>query len=305
MTLAELAQSVDGIELRGSVETELDYVTHDSREVRPGTLFVALSGRQRDGLEFVPQALQKGASAIAVPQGTAPLDLPVPCLILPEPRKNLAQLAAAIHEYPGRKLRLFGITGTNGKSTVAVMLGRMLRASGISEGIIGTIFVDVAGQEEPARFTTPESPQLHAILKRMTSAGVKSVAMEVSSIAISENRVFGLSFQGAAFLNLSEEHLDYHRDMASYAEAKGKLFDSLLADDGLALINIEDVWGVALNERTSLNCPGGRWQFETRWRTYTSSPWIWAGMASLAHSELPWAEFESKAPWLVNLMQQI
>ncbi len=254
MTLDRLVDGLAGARLEGTA-VAITGITHDSRDVIPGALFVALPGRQADGRRFVPQAVKAGAVAVALPS-----DAPVPAAAeglpivrLDAPRPLLATLCARLHGMPGENpaLRLVGLTGTNGKSTVATLMAAMIRAAGQPEGVIGTLGNQVAGTVHPTRFTTPEAPALQRLLAQMIDAGVTTAVMEVTSVGLAEHRVDGVRFAAAGFLNLSVDHLDYHGDMATYGAAKKALFFEHLRPDGLAVIDVDDAFGAALADELS------------------------------------------------------
>jgi murE/murF fusion protein len=254
MRLRQLIDGLPGVALRGDGAVLIQGVSHDSRQIQPGWLYVALPGRRVDGRAFIDAALKAGAAAVAVAEG-APVVADVPVLTLAEPRPALAQFAARLHGQPAQSLRLVGITGTNGKTTIATLLADICTAAGWPEGLIGTNGVRVAGVEHTAQFTTPESPELQALLARMVRAEVPVAVMEVSSVGLSEHRVDATPFAAAAFTNLSVDHLDYHGDLAQYGAAKRRLFTELLAPGAPAVINVEDPFGAALAE-----------QLDTPWR---------------------------------------
>ncbi|MEZ4431440.1 MAG: UDP-N-acetylmuramoyl-L-alanyl-D-glutamate--2,6-diaminopimelate ligase [bacterium] len=239
MKFDALIAAIPGARLIGDGAVEITAVTHDSRDVVPGALFVALPGRTADGRRFIPAAIEKGAVAIATDEPVAGL----PCVQLEAPRHDLARLAARLHGEPAEKLRLVGLTGTNGKTTVATLLAAIVRAAGKPEGLIGTIGNRVAGKLHPTRFTTPEAPALHALLAEMVTAGVDVAVMEVTSVGLAEHRVDGLPFVAAGFTNLTVDHLDYHGDLRAYGEAKKPLFTERLIDGGVAVIDVDDDFG--------------------------------------------------------------
>ena len=249
--LSELCRRVDGaaLEFKGGIAFDYDvaHVTHDSRDVVPGTLFVALPGQRADGLQFLPQALARGARIIAVPRDTA-IDLPadVGCLHLVEPRRDLASLSAFACGQPSRRLSICGVTGTNGKTTVTTIIADCVAASGEPPGLIGTVSHRIGERVVPTRHTTPEAPELQRLLGEMVDAGVLRVAMEVSSIGLVEHRVDETRFLVAAFTNLTPDHLDYHLTMQDYGEAKTRLFSEHLDPTGTALIDVDDPFGQAL-----------------------------------------------------------
>jgi len=245
MMLSTLAQSLERSRIIGDGTVAVSHVTHVSRDVRQGTLFVALPGRRTDGQKYIPKALENGAVAVAVPTGSAPT-LQVPILELDTPRKDLAHLAASLHGRPSEHLKMIGLTGTNGKTTSAAAVANICRLAGVKEGRIGTNGHVINGRPVQAKMTTPEAPQLHSLLAQMLKEGVECVAMEVSSVGLEEHRVEGIGFWAAGFLNLSQDHLDYHGDMASYGAAKSRLFMTGLRLGGTAIVNIDDAYGVQL-----------------------------------------------------------
>ncbi len=247
MTLRELQQQLPALALEGEAEVEVLGLTHDSRRVQAGYLYVALPGRRFDGRAFIEDALARGAVALALP-AEGPGWPGAPVLRLPQPRRDLAHLAAALHAHPGRKMALVGVTGTNGKSTVAWLFGAIVEAAGHAAGLVGTIEHRLGATVEVALHTTPEAPELQALLARMHGAGVRHAIMEVSSIGLSERRVDGLAFDAAAFLNLSPDHLDYHADMGDYGAAKARLFGELLAPEAQVIIDVDDAFGAELAE---------------------------------------------------------
>lgn len=227
--------ALDGIRISG--------VTLDSRGVQPGDLFAALPGHATHGALFADVAVAAGAVAILTDAAGAAhcSELKVPVLVVDDPRSRLGGVAALVYGHPGSDMQLIGITGTNGKTTVAAMVDSGLRTAGRTTGVIGTVGVRVADTSFAAVRTTPEATDLHAILGVMRDEGVSTVVMEVSSIAIDEHRVDGVVYDIAAFTNLSQDHLDYHGSMQSYFDAKAALFDAYRAR--FAIIGIDDEWG--------------------------------------------------------------
>jgi len=251
-----------GAELVGH-PVEVSGVTLRAAEVRPGDLFAALPGSRAHGADFVAQARAVGAVALLTdPAGldrARTADLPV--LVHPEPRAVLGTAAAVVHGDPTQRLRVLGVTGTSGKTTVAHLLEAGLAAAGRSTGLVGTVGVRVAGRALPSAFTTPEAPDLQALFAVMLEEGVTDVAMEVSSHALALGRVAGTRFAVGAFTNLSQDHLDFHADMDDYFEAKASLFAPGRTEH--AVICVDDGWGVRLAARTagavtvSTRCPAG------------------------------------------------
>ena len=219
-------------------------VAHDSRQVEPGSVFIALRGKNADGLHFVPQALARGAAAV-VAEAEPPADAGA-WVVVPDARRALAALAAAFYGNPSRELRVIGITGTNGKTTTAYLLGALFEAAGIRCGILGTVVYRIGGEERAAGRTTPEASDVQRLLREMVEAGCGACAMEVSSHALAQHRVDGTRFAAAVFTNLTRDHLDFHGDMETYFLAKRRLFE-LLPDDGTAIVNVDDARGASLS----------------------------------------------------------
>lgn len=221
------------IELRSGDEaeaaaTEVDDVVHDSRMAGPGRLFCAVPGLTVDGHDFVGAAVAAGAPAVLVER---PTGVGAPELITRSVRPAMAHAAAAVHGHPSRELAVFGITGTNGKTTTTELLADIMEAAGRSCAVIGTL---------GGLHTTPESTDLQRRLRELVDDGVDSVAVEVSSHALDQHRADATRFRVVAFSNLTPDHLDYHGDMASYFDAKKRLFDGRAE---IELVNVDDPWG--------------------------------------------------------------
>ncbi|MGW0162376.1 UDP-N-acetylmuramoyl-L-alanyl-D-glutamate--2,6-diaminopimelate ligase [Mycobacterium sp. NPDC003323] len=203
-------------------------VTLRSQDVRPGDLFAALPGGRAHGARYAQDAVAAGAVAILTdPAGMAELaDMPsVPVLVHPYPRGVLGGLAAEVYGNPSSALRVIGVTGTSGKTTTTYLIEAGLRAAGRVAGLIGTVGIRIAGTDEPSSLTTPEAPDLQALLAVMVERGVDTVVMEVSSHALTLGRVDGTAFEAGGFTNLSRDHLDFHPTMADYLNAKARLFE--------------------------------------------------------------------------------
>ncbi|HVR99136.1 MAG TPA: UDP-N-acetylmuramoyl-L-alanyl-D-glutamate--2,6-diaminopimelate ligase [Thermoanaerobaculia bacterium] len=228
------------------LDPEITGVTHDSRAVEPGDLFVALVGQRFDGRAFAPAAVERGAAAVAGP-GAPPAGFPVPWVTVEDPRALLGPVAARVYGHPDRELVLAGVTGTNGKSTVATLITAVLEAAGRPAGFIGTLGYRFRDRTFPGGHTTPEASDLFRTLRRMREAGAEAVAMEVSSHALAMGRVAGVSFDAAVFTNLTRDHLDYHRDMEDYFAAKRRLFEHLKPGARPA-VNLDDPYGRRLAE---------------------------------------------------------
>src|SRR4030088_170499 len=182
------------------------------------------------------QGVERGAAAVLA---SRPLDLNVPVVTSPNPRRAFSIAASRFHGEPSRRLSLFGVTGTNGKTTTAYLIDQISAARGVQTGLIGTVEWRWPGGREQATHTTPESHELQALLRRMLDAGAQVVAMEVSSHALSQERAAGCVFAGAAFTNLTRDHLDYHGTLDDYFEAKAQLFRQLLPPGAPAAIHLD------------------------------------------------------------------
>jgi UDP-N-acetylmuramoyl-L-alanyl-D-glutamate--2,6-diaminopimelate ligase len=223
-------------------------VTLDSRAVRPGDLYAALPGANVHGARFVGAATGLGAVAVLTDPAGATLlalnEITVPVLVVPEPRAVLGAVAAMIYGRAGETLTMLGITGTNGKTTTAYLLDSALRALGCVTGLIGTVETRIGQDRIKSVRTTPESPDLHALFAVMLEAGVDTCTMEVSSHALALHRVDGVSYDVAAFTNLSQDHLDFHGSMEEYFLAKASLFTPGRA--ARAVVCVDDQWGQRL-----------------------------------------------------------
>lgn len=228
-------------------DPEIGGICYDSRRVERGDLFAALVGTRSDGHSHVPEALRRGAVALLLQR---PVEAPVPQLVAPDSRRVLAQLAARFYGDPTRTLRVFGVTGTNGKTTITYLLESILQVAGRSVGVVGTVDYRFEGERRAAPLTTPEGADLQKLFAEMLQQGVRDVVMEVSSHALDQGRVAAIHFDAAAFTNLSRDHLDYHQDMETYFAAKRKFFTEFLPGSQkqarFAVINMEDPRGEGL-----------------------------------------------------------
>jgi UDP-N-acetylmuramoyl-L-alanyl-D-glutamate--2,6-diaminopimelate ligase len=243
MRLSELIRGLPVIGATGA-DPEVKGVEHDSRRVRPGDLFVALPGERFDGRAFAAAAVAAGAVAVVGPQpgAAAAMGLAVPWAVTDDPRSLLGPLAARAYGHPDREMILAGVTGTNGKSTVATLVAAILDAAGRPAGFIGTLGYRFHGRSYAGGHTTPEASDLFRILREMRGDGAAAVAMEVSSHALAMGRVGGAAFDAAVFTNLTRDHLDYHRDLEDYFAAKRRLFD-LLKPGRRPVVNLDDPYG--------------------------------------------------------------
>ena len=237
--LSSVAAAVPGALIHGDSAVALREVAFDSREVPAGSLFFCVPGALTDGHAFAAAALAAGAAALAVERWLPDLDAPQ--VLVRSVRSAMGPMSAVVFGRPAEAMRLVGVTGTNGKTTITYLLESVFAAAGLRSGAIGTTGARVAGRPVPLDRTTPEAPDLHRLLARMRGAGVEAVAMEVSSHALDQDRVGGIVFDVAIFTNLSQDHLDYHRSMEAYFEAKTRLFTPAHARRGA--VNADDPYG--------------------------------------------------------------
>ena len=232
----------------GPEDVEVTALAFDNRVVTPGTLFFCVPGFTRDGHDFAPDAIARGAAALVVQR---PLGLGVPEVLVGDVRAAMATAAARFHGDPTASLRVVGITGTNGKTTTAFLVRELLEAGGIRCGLMGTVKNVVGGVEREVVRTTPEAIALQAAFAEMLAAGDEACAMEVSSHALELRRADGIHFSVALYTNLSRDHLDFHPDMEAYFLAKRKLFE---VAEGVRVVNVDDEYG----RRLAADFPGAQ-----------------------------------------------
>ncbi len=230
-------------------DIEVRGLAYDSRQVKPGDVFIALKGLKAAGADFAADAVRRGAVAVVAdrPADTA---TPVPWVIVPDARVAMAALAQEFYGHPSRSMQVVGITGTNGKTTTAYLLRAVFESAGKKCGLLGTVAYSVGDEELPAARTTPEAPDVQRMFRQMVDAGCAGCVMEVSSHALALRRVDGTVFAAGVFTNLTRDHLDYHGDMESYFAAKRRLFD-MLPPDAPAVINLDDPRGESLKKTVS------------------------------------------------------
>ncbi len=254
-TLRELLTGLEGCHVAGDDLLPIPAVAYHSQKVSPGGVFVALKGHRTDGHRFLAAALDRGARVIVTEQDLTPPP-GVTVVRVPDARLVLAHLSAAFYRHPSRELLLVGITGTNGKTTTSYLLEAIVAAAGHQAGVVGTVNYRVGKQSWPAPVTTPESLDLQKLLREMRLHGATHVFLEVSSHALDLRRVDCAAFAAAVFTNLSQDHLDYHREMESYFTAKSRLFLEILANGsvagGTAVLNLDDPRGEELHRRVSV-----------------------------------------------------
>ena len=239
-TVREIVAGIEAVRVDGDASVAVTDVTLDSRRVRPGALFAALPGGRQDGLAFVAEAVTRGAPAILAAVSRQPEGDGATWITAADPRAALALVARNFHGRPDDALAIVGVTGTNGKTTVAHLVFEILRDGGHPCGLIGTVGHRIADREIAADRTTPEAPDLYRMLSEMRAAGCLHAVMEISSHGLSLERVGGLSVAVAVFTNLTRDHLDFHGTLDAYAEAKRRLFSERLREDGVAVAGADD-----------------------------------------------------------------
>ena len=247
MKLKELLQGIHVLESNVDFEMNIDAVAYDSRKVTEGSLFVAITGFASDGNRFIPMALEKGAAVVVTAKKPAQ---DVPYVLVESDRYALAMIGTNFYGHPAKSMTMIGVTGTNGKTSVTLLLKHVLEKTlGAKVGLIGTMENLVGDEVIPTERTTPESFELQGLFARMRDAGCTHVVMEVSSHALTLDRVGGVHFNVAAFTNLTEDHLDFHKTMEAYCDAKAELFGRCDS----AVINADDPY--APNMMAKASCP--------------------------------------------------
>ncbi|MEM9894775.1 MAG: UDP-N-acetylmuramoyl-L-alanyl-D-glutamate--2,6-diaminopimelate ligase [Bacteroidota bacterium] len=249
MVLKEILYNVSLVTVYGSRDLEITSIAADSRQVKKGGLFVAIKGLQVDGHDFIDQTIQKGASAIVCEKLPEHIDSHVTYIQTGNSSLALGILASNFYDRPSHKLKLVGITGTNGKTTCVSLLYDLFRKFGYSVGLISTVENKINDQVLPTKFTTPDALALNALLAEMVKQGCTHAFMEVSSHALVQHRTVGVHFTGAVFTNISHDHLDYHKTFDEYIKAKKLLFDNL-SSDAFALSNADDKRGSVMLQNT-------------------------------------------------------
>ena len=249
MKLKELVNKLRVLETKGNVERDITGVQIDSRQIVEGNLFIAVRGTVADGHNYIDKALEKGA--VAVLCETIPVDATegITYLQVENTEQVVGQVATTFYGNPTSKLKLVGVTGTNGKTTIATVLYEMFRYMGHKAGLLSTVVNYVDGEAIPTEHTTPDPITLNALLARMVEAGCEYAFMEVSSHSIVQNRIGGLTFAGGLFTNITRDHLDYHKTFENYIKAKKLFFDNLSAN-AFAITNADDKNGMVMVQNT-------------------------------------------------------
>ncbi len=255
MQLKTLLAATPVREIIGPADRAVESIAYDSRRVQRDGLFVALRGEKSDGHDFIGQAIEKGATVIVAERAENPAVTGhrATRVLVENTRTAMADLSARFFNYPARKLKMAGITGTNGKTTTTFLIKHICEKAGVRCGLLGTVRYEIGERVLPAARTTPESLDLQELLAQIRDAGCKAAAMEVSSHALAQERVRDLEWDVAVFTNLTQDHLDFHGTMENYFEAKAKLFTQLSQQERkkkpVAIINIDDRYGQKLFTR--------------------------------------------------------
>lgn len=243
MLVIELLSAIEARATGGNLAEQVRGIAYDSRRVEQGFLFVAIRGFQADGHDYVSQAVERGAVAVVLGR-EVPLPRGAGWALVDDPRRALALLAARFYGHPSLKMKMIGVTGTNGKTTTTNLIASVLEFCGQKVGLIGTIHNRIGGLVLPGKHTTPESLDLQALLAQMAEEGVQAAVMEVSSHALALHRVDGCAFDMAVMTNLTQDHLDFHHDMGDYLESKLKLFRDISHNaekaPAYAVVNTDD-----------------------------------------------------------------
>jgi len=250
--LRNLITTLDGLQVFNFSDRNVTGVTSDSRNVTPGVVFVAVKGPNDDGHKYIPDAVSRGANVV-VAQETVTLGSDVCLIVTANSRHALAVMADIFYDHPSRKLKVVGVTGTNGKTTVTYLLRSIFEVAGSKVGLLGTINYEIGGRVLPAPNTTPGALDVQRFLAEMVSAGAEYAVMEVSSHALDQYRVDAVDFACGIFTNISPEHLDYHKTFDAYLTAKGKLF-RYLPREAIAVMNADDPNSATLAQRSKAAC---------------------------------------------------
>ena len=249
MKLKELLKDIKLINIIGNDDVDITGVDIDSRRVEKGHLFVAMKGTQVDGHKFIPKAEEQGASAILCEELPSTVNPEITYIVVSSTEDSVGKVATCFYGNPSKKLKLVGVTGTNGKTTIATLLYNMFRKMGHKCGLLSTVCNYIEGEALPTNHTTPDAIELNQLLAKMVKAGCEYVFMECSSHAIAQKRIGGLKFTGGIFTNLTRDHLDYHKTFENYRDAKKAFFD-MLPKSAFAIINIDDKNGMFMVQNT-------------------------------------------------------
>ena len=259
MRLEDILSGIGGLTVTGETGIEISGIAFDSRKVNRGSLFVATSGTHADGHQYIPIAVEKGASAVLCTVLPENPDPSVTWILSKDSVSDLGKTAANFYDHPSEKMKVVGVTGTNGKTTTATLLYRLFTALGHTCGLFSTVCNYIGGKKAVATHTTPDAVQIQSVMAEMVAAGCTHCFMEVSSHSIDQQRIAGISFDGAIFSNLTHDHLDYHKTFIEYRNAKKRFFDDLIPD-AFALTNADDKNGLVMLQ----NCKAKKYTYSAR-----------------------------------------
>ena len=239
MLIKDILKDIDSFEIYGNKNLDISEIVYDSRKAAPGSLFICIDGFNEDGHDYIDNAVNNGSVAVLIEKKLEDYRDDLTYVKVNDSRQAMSYLARTFYDYPLEKLKLIGVTGTNGKTTTTYLIKSIIDQAGFKTGLIGTINVIIGKERLPATRTTPESLDLYRYYHKMFQSGVKYVVMEVSSHALDLKRVQGIKFDAAVFTNISQDHLDYHKSISDYLKAKSRLFKQL-KKSGTGIINIDD-----------------------------------------------------------------
>lgn len=249
MKLNDILKSVAVVKTVGTPDREITGIQIDSRQIEPNHLFVAVRGTQTDGHDYIPKAIEKGATVVVCETLPAETAAEVTYIVVADTEDAVGKLATTFYGNPTQRLKLVGVTGTNGKTTIATLLYNMFRYFGHKVGLLSTVCNYIDGEAIPTEHTTPDPITLNRLLGQMADRGCEYAFMEVSSHAVAQKRIGGLDFAGAIFTNLTRDHLDYHKTFENYLKAKKAFFDGL-SKDAFAITNADDKNGLVMVQNT-------------------------------------------------------
>ncbi len=257
--LVDLLSGIAGLEVSGNLETGISGIAFDSRKVQKGTLFVATAGTHTDGHQYIPLAIENGAVAVLCSILPVKRDSSITWILSPDTLADLGKVAANFYGHPSLKMKVIGVTGTNGKTTTATLLYRLFTEMGHACGLFSTVCNYIGDKKSAATHTTPDALQIQSVMADMAEAGCTYCFMEISSHAIDQQRIAGISFDGGIFSNLTHDHLDYHKTFIEYRNAKKRFFDQLPAG-AFSLTNADDKNGAVMVQ----NCKSRKYTYSAR-----------------------------------------
>ena len=249
MKLTDLLKAIQPIKIIGDTEKEITGVNIDSRLIKEGHLFMAMRGTQADGHAYISSAIAKGATAILCEELPDKIEKEIPYIVVNDSEETVGKIATTFYGNPTSRMKLVGVTGTNGKTTIATLLYNMFRAFGHKVGLVSTVCNYIDDEPIPTEHTTPDPVTLNELLGKMADAGCEYAFMEVSSHSIAQKRISGLKYVGGIFTNLTRDHLDYHKTVENYLRAKKKFFDDM-PKNAFSLTNLDDKNGKVMVQNT-------------------------------------------------------